>query len=87
MDRCGSIRHHLILYTHTTIKLINTFSPYTPYGDLDMKRVHIILSDEVYEGIWNIVKKRYVSPIRKFQLVVNEALMEFIEKHKDEVQA
>jgi hypothetical protein len=52
-----------------------------------MKRVHIILSDEVYEGIWNIVKKRYVSPIRKFQLVVNEALMEFIEKHKDEVQA
>ena len=53
-------------------------------GDGIMKRVHLKLEDDVYEGIWEIVKKRYVSPIRKFHIVVNEALKEYIEKHKSE---
>lgn len=51
-----------------------------------MKKVHLILEEEVYEGIWAIVKKRYVSPIRKFHLVINEALKEYIERHKDELE-
>jgi hypothetical protein len=52
-----------------------------------MKKVHLILEDEVYEGIWAIVKTRYVSPIKKFHLVVNEALKEYIRKHKDELKS
>ena len=47
-----------------------------------MKKVHIKLEDDVYEGIWEIVKKRYVSPIRKFHVVVNESLHRYIELDK-----
>lgn len=51
-----------------------------------MKKVHLKLEDDVYEGIWKIVKKRYVSPVRKFHVVLNEALREYIENHKDELE-
>jgi len=51
-----------------------------------MRKVHIILEDDVYEGIWEIVKKRYISPIRKFHIVINEALREYIEKCKEELE-
>lgn len=48
-----------------------------------MKKVHLMLEEDVYEGIWDIVKKRYVSPVKKFHVVVNEALREYIEKNKE----
>jgi len=47
------------------------------------RKVHVLLEEEVFKGIWDIVKKRYVSPVRKFHIVVNEALKEYIEKHKE----
>jgi len=46
--------------------------------------VHTKLEDDVYEGIWEIVKKRFVSPLQKFHVIVNEALREYIEKHREE---
>jgi hypothetical protein len=50
------------------------------------KKIHLYLEEEIYEKIWEIVKKRYVSPTRKFYLVVNEALREYIEKHRQELE-
>jgi len=47
------------------------------------RKVHLLLEEEVFKGIWDIVKERYVSPIRKFHLVVNEALKEYIERHRE----
>jgi metal-responsive CopG/Arc/MetJ family transcriptional regulator len=49
-----------------------------------MMKIHLILEEDVYKHIWEIVKKRYVNPSRKFHVVVNEALKEYIERHKDE---
>jgi len=48
------------------------------------RKVHLLMEDEVFKSIWEIVKRRYVSPIRKFHIVVNEALREYIERHKEE---
>jgi len=48
------------------------------------KKVHVILDDDVYEQIWEIVKRRYVSPVKKLHIVINEALREYIEKWRAE---
>jgi len=50
-----------------------------------LQMIHTRLKNEIFEGIWAIVKKRYVSPIKKFHIVVNEALREYIEEHKQEL--
>jgi len=50
------------------------------------KQVHLLLDEDVYRGIWEIVKRRYVNPVRKLHIVVNEALREYIEKHKEELE-
>jgi len=51
-----------------------------------MRKVHVLLEDDVYKEIWEIVKRRFVSPIRKFHIVVNEALREYIEKQREELE-
>ena len=51
-----------------------------------MKKVHVLLEDEVYEKIWKIVKKRYISPLKKYHIVINEALKEYLENHKQELE-
>jgi len=45
--------------------------------------VHLLIEKELYEALWEIVKKRFVVPARKLHIVVNEALREYIEKHKE----
>jgi len=52
-----------------------------------VKSVHLKLEDDVYEGIWKLINRRYVSPFRKFQKVVNELLREALENHKDELES
>jgi len=52
----------------------------------DRHLIHTKLDDDVYDGIWKIVKKRYVSPLGKFHLVVNEALREYLREHKHELE-
>ncbi|MCS7387171.1 MAG: hypothetical protein NDF55_10680 [archaeon GB-1867-005] len=47
-----------------------------------MKLVHLSIREDLYEKLWQIVKKRFVVPLRKFHIVVNEALEEYIEKNK-----
>jgi len=48
------------------------------------KKVHIVLEDDIYEQIWQIVKERYVSPVKKLHIIVNEALRQYIEKWRAE---
>ena len=51
-----------------------------------MKKVHVLIEDDNWKNLWAIVKKRYVSPVRKFHVVLNEAIREYIERHKDELE-
>jgi len=56
-------------------------------GDnMGKKDIHLYLDEDVYRIMWEIVKRRYVNPVKKFHVVVNEALREYIEKHKSEVE-
>jgi len=56
-------------------------------GDaMPMKQVHLRLDEDVYVDIWKIVKNRYINPVKKLHIVVNEALREYIEKHKNEIE-
>jgi len=51
-----------------------------------LQMVHTRIHDQIFEGIWTIVKRRYVSPIKKFHISLNEALAEYIERHKEELE-
>jgi predicted DNA-binding protein len=44
--------------------------------------IHVKMEREIYERLWQLVKKRYTIPTKKFYLVVNEALREYIEDHQ-----
>ena len=46
------------------------------------RKVHVLLEDDVYEGIWDIVKAKYTSPVRKFHIVLNEILRKGIKEEK-----
>jgi hypothetical protein len=58
----------------------------TAIAEPTYKKIHLYLEEELYNKVWEIVKKRYVSPTRKFYLVVNEALREYITNHKQELE-
>jgi hypothetical protein len=47
-----------------------------------MKKIHIVIDDDIYVKLWEITKRRYISPVRKFHIVVNEALREYIQRHE-----
>jgi len=47
-------------------------------------KVHLLIERELYESLWEIVKKRFVIPSKKLHVVVNEALREYIDKHMAE---
>jgi hypothetical protein len=50
------------------------------------KRITFTIEEELYKKLWQIVSKRYLSPTRKFYLIANEALREYVEKHKQELE-
>lgn len=47
-------------------------------------KVHLLVDREVYESLWEIVKKRFTIPTKKLHIVVDEALREYIDKHREE---
>jgi len=49
------------------------------------KRVHIIVREDLYKALWDYIKKKYDVPIKKFSLVVNEALEEYLRNRGIEV--
>lgn len=56
------------------------------YGDDGMaKKVHVLLEDDVYKGLWQIVKAKYTSPVRKFHIVLNEILRKGIKEEKQKL--
>jgi len=48
-------------------------------GEEIYKLVHVKMEEELYQKLWEIVKKRYTVPTKKFHLVLNEALRKGIE--------
>ena len=56
-------------------------------------KIHIKIEREIYEQLWEITKKEYIVPIKKFHLIVNKILKLGLEKYreqeesKDETQA
>lgn len=40
--------------------------------------VHVKLRKDLYEGLWELVKRRYVVPTKKLHVVVNEAIEEYL---------
>ena len=51
------------------------------------KRVHIIVREDLYKALWNYIKKKYDVPIKKFSLVVNEALEKYLRDQGIEVKS
>lgn len=42
--------------------------------------IHIRVRRDIYEKLWEVIKKRYVVPTKKLQIVVNEALEKYLEQ-------
>lgn len=56
------------------------------YGDIKLvKKVHLLLEDDIYKGLWEIVKARYTAPVRKLSIVANELLRKAIEEEKQKL--
>jgi hypothetical protein len=45
------------------------------------RNVHLRIREDLYKRLWEICKKRYVVPVRKFYIVVNEAIEEYLKTH------
>jgi len=49
-------------------------------------RTHVLIEEDLYAAIWEYIKKKYEIPTRKFTMVLNQALREFLENHKDDME-
>jgi len=49
-----------------------------------MKLVHVLLERDLYYKLWDIVKARYKVPHKKFHIVLNEAIREYVKNHYNE---
>jgi hypothetical protein len=49
-----------------------------------VRLVHLPVREDIYLELWNIVKERFPIPSKKFSIVVNEALEEYVRKHREE---
>ena len=47
----------------------------------NFRPVHLFIREDIYTRLWQIVKERYVVPTKKFGIVVNEALEEYVNKY------
>jgi len=43
-------------------------------------KVHVLIERELYEALWEITKRRFVVPLKKFHIVLNEAIREYVER-------
>jgi len=46
--------------------------------------IHLAIRQDLYVKLWDIVKKRFLVPTRKFSVVVNEALEEYVKRYYQE---
>lgn len=48
------------------------------------RMVHIKIEEELHNKIWEITKKRYIIPTKKFHIILNEVLRKGIEQIEKE---
>jgi hypothetical protein len=53
---------------------------------MGMKKIHILIDEEIYAQLWEIVKGRYINPTKKLHIVIDEAFREYIKNHQHEIQ-
>lgn len=46
-------------------------------------KIHVKIERDLYEKLWEITKKEYVVPIKKFHLIVNKIIKMGIAKYKE----
>jgi len=49
-------------------------------------KIHVPIPYDIYVKLWELIKKRYISPTKKLHIVITEALKEYLERHKDELE-
>jgi len=50
----------------------------------EFKMVHLKMRRDLWEALWRITKERFVCPHKKFHVVVNEALEEYVRRRGEE---
>ena len=46
-----------------------------------MRELHLYIDEETYRKLWEITKKRFVSPSKKLQTILREAIQEYLDRH------
>lgn len=49
----------------------------------NLEKKHILIDKNLYHELWKIAVKRFDKPSRKIWILINEALREYVEKHKE----
>lgn len=50
------------------------------------RSVHVMIREDLYLKLWEIVKRRFAIPHKKFHIVLNEAIEEYVNRHLQESQ-
>lgn len=48
-----------------------------------MAKLHVVISDETYGKLWQLIKKRYPIPHKKLHVEVNKALEEYLSRQPE----
>jgi hypothetical protein len=52
----------------------------------EYEKVHVLIKKDILKKAFAILTNRFGSPTKRLYIIVNEALQEYIEKHKDEAK-
>ncbi|MCX8176189.1 MAG: hypothetical protein N3E48_03025 [Candidatus Bathyarchaeota archaeon] len=44
------------------------------------KLIHVLVTEELYLKLWEIARKRWGVPVRKFSIMIREALEDYVKK-------
>jgi len=45
------------------------------------RRVHFLIRNDLYEALWKITVEKFAFPAKKFHVVINEALEQYIKNY------
>jgi hypothetical protein len=46
------------------------------------KLIHVAVREDLYLKLWEIIKRKYQIPHKKLNVAVNEALEDYVNKHR-----
>jgi hypothetical protein len=55
-------------------------------GKEEYTKIYILIKKDLLKRAYTLLINRYKSPARKLHVIMNEALEEYLEKHKDEIK-